>query len=99
VADRPPASVETALYYVVSEALANAIKHSRATSVSVTVVGDSRRVRATVVDDGVGGAEIGAGSGLTGLSDRVAALAGSIGVVSPRGGGTTISVDLPAAAE
>ena len=94
---RPPASVETAVYYVVSEALANAIKHSRATSLSVTVVGDSRSVRATVTDDGVGGAERGAGSGLTGLSDRVDALAGHFSVVSPRGGGTTISVELPVA--
>jgi signal transduction histidine kinase len=99
VPERPPASVETALYYVVSEALANAIKHSRATSVSVTVVGDSRSVRAIVADDGVGGAETGAGSGLTGLSDRVDALAGLFKVVSPRGGGTTISVDLPVAAQ
>jgi signal transduction histidine kinase len=99
VPDRPPASVETALYYVVSEALANAIKHSRATSVSVTVVADSRSIRATVADDGVGGAETGAGSGLTGLNDRVAALAGRFSVVSPRGGGTTISVDLPVAPE
>jgi signal transduction histidine kinase len=99
VPERPPASTETALYYVVSEALANAIKHSRATSVSVTVVGDSRSVRATVADDGVGGAETGAGSGLTGLSDRVDALAGVISVVSPRGAGTTISVELPVAAQ
>jgi signal transduction histidine kinase len=99
VPERPPASVETALYYVVSEALANAIKHSGATSVSVTVVGDSRSVRATVADDGVGGAETGAGSGLTGLSDRVDALAGLLRVVSPRGGGTTISVDLPVGAQ
>ena len=99
VPERPPESVETALYYVVSEALANAIKHSRAKAVSVTVVGDWRSVRATVADDGVGGAEPGAGSGLTGLSDRVDALAGLFSVVSPRGGGTTISVDLPVAAE
>jgi signal transduction histidine kinase len=99
VPERPPESVETALYYVVSEALANAIKHSRATSVSVTVVGDSRSVRATVTDDGVGGAETGAGSGLTGLSDRVDALAGLFSVVSPRSRGTIISVDLPVAAQ
>ncbi len=99
VPERPPGSVETALYYVVSEALANAIKHSRATSVSVTVVADSRSIRATVADDGVGGAETGAGSGLTGLSDRVRALAGRFSLVSPRGGGTTISVDLPVAVE
>jgi signal transduction histidine kinase len=52
-----------------------------------------------VADDGVGGAETGAGSGLTGLSDRVDALAGIFSVVSPHGGGTTISVDLPVATE
>jgi signal transduction histidine kinase len=51
-----------------------------------------------VADDGVGGAEVGAGSGLTGLSDRVAALGGSFGVVSPRCAGTTVSVELPVAA-
>jgi signal transduction histidine kinase len=99
VPERPPASVETGLYYVVSEALANAIKHSQATLVSVTVAGDSGSVRATVADNGVGGAETGAGSGLTGLSDRVDALAGLFSVVSPSGGGTTISVDLPVAAK
>jgi signal transduction histidine kinase len=99
VPERPPASVETALYYVVSEALANAIKHSQATLVSVTVVGDPRSIRATVADTGVGGAEIGAGSGLTGVSDRVDALAGRLNIVSPRGGGTTISVDLPVSVE
>ena len=98
VADRPPASVETAIYYVVSEAMTNAIKHSRATVLSVRVVADSSAVSATIADDGVGGAEIGLGSGLTGLSDRVAALAGRFSVVSPRGGGTTISVEFPVAA-
>jgi signal transduction histidine kinase len=99
VPERPPASVETALYYVVSESLANAIKHSQATSVSVTVVGDPRSIRATVADSGVGGAEIGAGSGLAGLSDRVDALAGQLSIVSPRGRGTIISVDLPVPVE
>jgi signal transduction histidine kinase len=98
VPERPPLSVETAVYYVVSEALANAIKHSRATSVFVTVAGDASAIRATVADDGVGGAELGVGSGLTGLSDRVNALAGRLSVVSPPGGGTTISVELPVGA-
>jgi signal transduction histidine kinase len=98
VPERPPLSVETAVYYVVSEAIANAIKHSRATSVFVTVAGDASAIRATVTDDGVGGAELGVGSGLTGLSDRVNALAGRLSVVSPQGGGTTISVDLPVSA-
>jgi signal transduction histidine kinase len=98
VSERPPASVETAVYYVVSEALANAIKHSQATSLDVRVALDSGTIRASVTDDGVGGAEIGAGSGLTGLSDRVEALAGRFAVVSPPGGGTTISAELPVAA-
>jgi len=98
VAERPPASVETAIYYVVSEALANAIKHSRASVVSVTVARDVDVVRATVADDGVGGADE-AGSGLTGLSDRVDALAGRFSVVSPLGAGTTVSVELPVAAQ
>jgi signal transduction histidine kinase len=97
VPERPLASVETAVYYVVSEALANAIKHSHATSLLVTVALDSGAIRVTVADDGVGGAEIGAGSGLTGLSDRVDAFAGSFEVVSPPGGGTRISVQLPVA--
>jgi signal transduction histidine kinase len=98
VPQRPPASVETAVYYVASEALANAIKHSQATSLLVTVALDSGAIRATVADDGVGGAELGAGSGLTGLSDRVDALAGRFEIVSPPGGGTTIFVELPVAA-
>ena len=95
VPERPPASVETAVYYVVSEAVANAIKHSHAAVLFVTVVLDSGTIRVTVADDGVGGAEIGVGSGLTGLSDRVDALAGRFDVVSPPGGGTTMSVELP----
>jgi signal transduction histidine kinase len=98
VPERPQASVETAVYYVVSEALANAIKHAHASSVFITVAGDSERIRATVVDDGVGGAVVDAGSGLAGLRDRVDALAGSLDVVSPSDGGTTISVELAVAA-
>jgi signal transduction histidine kinase len=54
-------------------------------------------LRATIADDGVGGAASGGGSGLTGLSDRVEALAGTFSIVSPRGGGTTITVELPVA--
>jgi signal transduction histidine kinase len=97
--ERLPASVETAVYYVVSEALTNAIKHSAATSLVVTVAADSDAVRATVADNGVGGAKVGAGSGLTGLNDRVEAIGGRFAVASPSGGGTTISVELPIAAQ
>jgi signal transduction histidine kinase len=110
LAVRPSPLVEIAVYYVVSEALTNAIKHSRASSISVTVTGDhaeglfaldllghhaAAHVYATIADDGVGGAEAGAGSGLTGLADRVDALGGRLGVDSPIGQGTRISVELP----
>jgi signal transduction histidine kinase len=97
--ERLPPSIETAVYYVVSEALTNAIKHSAATSLVVTVAADSDAVRATVADNGVGGAKVGAGSGLTGLNDRVEAIGGRFAVASPSGGGTTISVELPIAAQ
>jgi signal transduction histidine kinase len=97
VPERPPAPVETATYYVVSEALANAIKHSRAGTVSVRVARANGWLCATVVDDGVGGAEVGTGSGLTGLHDRVEALGGRFALESPQGAGTTISIELPIA--
>jgi signal transduction histidine kinase len=95
--ERPPASIERGVYYVVSEALTNAIKHSRASAVSIAVARHEELVRATIADDGVGGAVTGAGTGLTGLNDRVEALGGRIAVESPRGRGTTISVELPIA--
>jgi signal transduction histidine kinase/uncharacterized protein YoaH (UPF0181 family) len=95
--ERPPAEVETAIYYVVSEALANAIKHSHASATTVTIAGDPRAttVCATVADDGVGGAEPSGGSGLIGLGDRVHALGGRFVLESPAGLGTRISVELP----
>ena len=97
VPERPPASVETAVYYVVSEALANAIKHSQATSLFVMVALDSaqfeRPWQTTAWAEPRSVAV-----GLTGLSDRVEALAGHFAIASPPGGGTTISVELPVAA-
>ena len=91
---RFPEAIETAVYYVVSEALANAAKHSQASEVSVTVV-SGEAVRATICDDGVGGAALGHGSGLIGLVDRVEALGGRFTLESPAGRGTTISIELP----
>jgi signal transduction histidine kinase len=92
---RPPEFVEIGVYYTVSEALTNAVKHARASAISVTVAADGGMLRATVEDDGIGGAEANAGSGLIGLVDRVAALGGRLALHSPRGHGTKISVELP----
>src|ERR1017187_3355995 len=91
---RLPEPIETAVYYVISEALANAAKHSQASEISVTVVSDGA-VRATVSDNGVGGAALESGSGLIGLVDRVEALGGRFALDSPVGRGTTISIELP----
>jgi signal transduction histidine kinase len=92
---RLPEPTEVAAYYVVSEALANAAKHSRASRTHVEVRALDGRLRLSVHDDGIGGATLGAGSGLIGLTDRAEALGGTVSVDSPTGGGTTLLVDLP----
>jgi signal transduction histidine kinase len=93
--ERFPDSLETAAYFVASEALANAAKHARASAASVSAVRRDGRLMVCVRDDGVGGAQPSAGSGLLGMSDRVAALGGTVNVDSPRGGGTTVTAALP----
>ena len=92
--DRLPESIEIAAYYTVSEALANAAKHSHASEVRIAVQADDV-LRIAVSDDGQGGAEAGIGSGLMGLIDRIEALGGHVSLTSPRGGGTTITIELP----
>jgi len=92
---RLPESIEIAIYYVVSEALANAAKHSAASAVSVALNSDRAWVRCVVTDDGVGGASLSHGSGLIGLVDRIEALDGRITLDSPPDQGTKISVELP----
>jgi PAS domain S-box-containing protein len=94
---RVPQRVEVAAYYVVSEALANATKHAQASVVRVTVALGDGVLELSVRDDGVGGAKLGAGSGLIGLIDRVEALGGRLRVISPAGGGTTLMATLPLA--
>jgi signal transduction histidine kinase len=96
--ERPPRPIETAVYYVVSEALTNAAKHSGAGSLAVAVSSRDGLVHATIADDGEGGAAAAAGSGITGLADRVEALGGRFTLDSPRGRGTTIAIELPIAA-
>jgi PAS domain S-box-containing protein len=95
VGDRLPESIEITAYYVVSEALANVTKHAKASGASVTARVSGGRLRVTVRDDGVGGANAVAGSGLAGLVDRVEAGGGQFVVESPPGKGTTISIELP----
>ncbi|WP_329283747.1 sensor histidine kinase [Streptomyces sp. NBC_00691] len=91
-----PRPVETAAYFVVSESVTNAAKHSSASAISVAVLLDGARLTVRVEDDGTGGARE-TGSGLTGLRSRVAALDGVLLVHSPLGGPTTITAELPCA--
>jgi PAS domain S-box-containing protein len=95
---RLPQSVEVAVYYVVSEALTNAAKHSGASYVRVDLTADESTVDLTIRDDGAGGADPDKGSGLAGLRDRIEALGGTVGITSRRGSGTTIRIKVPAAA-
>jgi signal transduction histidine kinase len=89
---------ETAAYFVVAEALTNAHKHAAASHISVDVWENAAgRLIVEVVDDGVGGANPAAGSGLSGLHKRVAALDGELKVSSPSGGPTTVRAELPCA--
>jgi PAS domain S-box-containing protein len=92
---RFPEAAEVAVFYVAAEALTNAAKHARATRAAVTVEHRGGRLTVEVADDGRGGARIDAGSGLRGLSDRVAALGGRIEVASAPGEGTRVSAEVP----
>jgi PAS domain S-box-containing protein len=89
------APVEATAYFSVAEGLTNAARHAAAANVEVEVVRLDRRLRVEVRDDGRGGAETTAGSGLRGLADRVAALDGEVDVVSPKSGGTVLRVEIP----
>jgi signal transduction histidine kinase len=91
---KPPMAIETAAWFVVSEALANAAKHSRADRAAVWVTLRNAHLHVEVVDDGQGGADS-AGTGLRGLSQRVEALDGSLEVHSPSGGPTVVRALLP----
>lgn len=88
-------AVETTVYFAVSEALTNVAKHSGALHCWVTVVSGPTGVATEIVDDGDGGAHVAKGHGLSGLADRVRAGGGTWAVTSPKGGPTTIRVELP----
>lgn len=90
-----PQQVEVAAYYVVAEALTNAARHARASDVSVSAATDDNFLHLHITDDGIGGADLGSGSGLIGLKDRVEVVAGRLEVASPPGQGTTLSAVIP----
>jgi signal transduction histidine kinase len=92
---RLPGAVEAAIYYVVAESLTNAAKHGAATSAAVTLACSSEDVCVEIADNGRGGADLEAGTGLRGLVDRVEALGGELTVASPRGAGTLVRAELP----
>jgi signal transduction histidine kinase len=93
--ERLPSSVESAVYFVVAEALTNAARYAQARQVKVTVGRSDGQVDIQVSDDGVGGADPALGSGLRGLSDRVAALDGRLELMSANGDGTTVRARIP----
>jgi signal transduction histidine kinase len=93
--ERVPARIETAAYFVVSEALTNAVRHGDAHAVSVTAQAADAWFRLEVVDDGTGGAVTTPGGGLDGLRERAAVLGGTLVVDSPAGGPTAVRFTVP----
>ncbi|GAA3067079.1 hypothetical protein GCM10010467_01660 [Actinocorallia glomerata] len=95
VAPRPAVSVEAVAYFVVAEALNNAMRHAAPHRVQVTILREGDELRVAVEDDGAGGADPESGTGLTGLRRRVNAVNGRLEIRSPQGGGTTVTAVLP----
>jgi signal transduction histidine kinase len=95
--ERPSPAVESTAYFVVAEALTNVARHAEATRVTVAIARAGDRLVVEVHDDGRGGADVAAGTGLAGLRRRVSGLGGTMHVVSPEGGPTTLLVELPGA--
>ena len=93
--ERLPEQVEAAVYYVVSEGLANVVKHAEADSARVRVARENGHVSVAVEDDGAGGATLDGGSGLCGLRDRVETLDGRLAIASGPGSGTVLRAELP----
>jgi PAS domain S-box-containing protein len=93
--DRLAAELETTAYFTVAEALTNVAKYAEATYATVRVACEDGVLLVEIRDDGVGGADVGGGSGLSGLADRVAACDGSLSVKSPPGEGTLVRATLP----
>jgi signal transduction histidine kinase len=92
---RLPAPVEAAAYFLVAEALTNVVRYARASGARVHIAMDREDLVVTVTDDGMGGVDVGAGSGLRGLQDRLATVDGSMQIDSPAGGGTRLTGRIP----
>jgi signal transduction histidine kinase len=95
VDERLPAPVESAAYFVVAEALTNVARYAQATHADVEVRRDADELVVVVADDGVGGVDVAAGSGLRGLQDRLAAVDGTLRIDSPRDAGTRLEARIP----
>jgi signal transduction histidine kinase len=95
VSPRPAATVEAVAYFVVSEALTNVAKHAKASRARISALRVEDRLIVEVVDNGVGGAHLEPGSGLSGLRDRARSVDGTLTLTSPPGGPTVLKVDLP----
>jgi signal transduction histidine kinase len=93
--ERLPEAVETAAYFVVAEALTNVAKYARASHAVVAIRREGATVLVEVADDGPGGADPAAGTGLRGLGDRIGALGGALEIDSPAGGGSAVRARLP----
>jgi len=93
--DRYPPSIESAAYFVVAEALTNVAKYANAKTARVMATSTDDCLTLTIEDDGVGGAHASAGSGLSGLHDRITALSGTLTLNSPPGRGTRIRAEIP----
>jgi len=92
---RPPAPVESAVYFAVAEALTNAVKHAAARTIWIWLRHEGAALTALVGDDGVGGAQLLPGGGLAGIERRMAAFDGTVTVASPPGGPTLVTIAVP----
>jgi signal transduction histidine kinase len=95
IGPRPAPAIETIAYFCAAELIANATKHSYANQITIKIYTERARVHLAVTDDGIGGADLGRGTGLSGLGQRVSTVDGRIDVSSPAGGPTTVTVELP----
>ncbi|MFT3875916.1 MAG: histidine kinase [Propioniciclava sp.] len=95
--ERPDPALEAMLYFAVTEALTNVAKHGGGATASVTLERDGGLLRATVADDGPGGADVAGGTGLRGIADRLSGVDGRLFLSSPPGGGTVVTVEVPCA--